>query len=158
MTAEWMDESDCVGAWQNERLAAVLFPTADTLPQVRQMARVKGPHRLMLVINPQWQTDGQIVSDFGYRLPALSIPTKSVCISRSMAPCRNSDEHAVFKMQCNGQVALLILLPSKLVLWSCVYWTSVVYLVVVWVHICPVPPPNPNPHLITPESAPVPKT
>ena len=66
MTAEWMDESDCVGAWQNERLAAVLFPTADTLPQVRHMARVKGPHRLMLVINPQWQMDGQIVSDFGY--------------------------------------------------------------------------------------------
>ena len=65
ITAEWMDESDCVGAWQNERLAAVLFPTAETLPQVRQMARIKGPHRLMLVINPQWQMDGQIVSDFG---------------------------------------------------------------------------------------------
>ncbi|KAL3136401.1 hypothetical protein ABBQ38_005658 [Trebouxia sp. C0009 RCD-2024] len=66
MTAEWMDESDCVGAWQNERLAAVVFPTADTLSQVRHMARVKGPHRLMLVINPQWQMDGQIVSDFGF--------------------------------------------------------------------------------------------
>lgn len=78
MTAEWMDESDCVGAWQNERLAAVLFPTADTLPQVRQMARVKGPHRLMLVINPQWQMDGQIVSDFGYDSPAQNTPTKSM--------------------------------------------------------------------------------
>ncbi len=65
MTAEWMDETDCVGSWQNERLAAVMFPTADTLTQVRQLARVKGPHRLMLVINPQWQTDGQVVSDFG---------------------------------------------------------------------------------------------
>ena len=65
MGAEWMDETDCVGSWQNERLAAVMFPTADTLTQVRQLARVKGPHRLMLLINPQWQTGGQIVSDFG---------------------------------------------------------------------------------------------
>ena len=73
MTAEWIDESDCVGAWQNERLAAVVFPTADTLPQVRQMARVKGPHRLMLVINPQWQMDGQIVSDFGC-VPVIIAP------------------------------------------------------------------------------------
>lgn len=68
MTAEWLDETDCVGAWQNERLAAVVFATADTLSQVRHMARVKGPHRLMLLINPQWQTDGQIISDFGWVL------------------------------------------------------------------------------------------
>ncbi|KAA6424033.1 MAG: AAA+-type ATPase (ISS) [Trebouxia sp. A1-2] len=66
MGAEWLDETDCVGSWQNERLAAVLFPTADTLSKVRQLARVKGPHRLMLLINPQWQTDGQVVSDFGF--------------------------------------------------------------------------------------------
>ena len=66
MSAEWLDESDCVGAWQNENMAAVLFPTAATLPQVRQLTRVKGPQRLTLVINPQWQMDGQIVSDFGY--------------------------------------------------------------------------------------------
>ncbi len=68
MGAEWLDETDCVGSWQNERLAAVIFPTADTLTKVRQLARVKGPHRLMLLINPQWQTDGQVVSDFGYVL------------------------------------------------------------------------------------------
>lgn len=65
MGADWIDESDCVGAWQNSSLAAVLFPTAETLPQVRQIARVKGPHRLMLIINPQWQMNGQVVSDFG---------------------------------------------------------------------------------------------
>jgi len=73
MGAEWMDETDCVGSWQNERLAAVLFPTADTLTKVRQLARVKGPHRLMLLINPQWQTDGQVVSDFGYVLGFMGI-------------------------------------------------------------------------------------
>ena len=65
MAADWIDESDCVGAWQNSGLAAVLFPTAESLPQVRQIARVKGPHRLMLIINPQWQMNGQVVSDFG---------------------------------------------------------------------------------------------
>ena len=65
MSAEWLDESDCVGAWQNERLAAVMFPTADSLTRVRNLAKVKGPQRPMLVINPQWQTGGQIVSDFG---------------------------------------------------------------------------------------------
>ena len=73
MGAEWLDETDCVGSWQNERLAAVIFPTADTLTKVRQLARVKGPHRLMLLINPQWQTDGQVVSDFGYVLGFLGI-------------------------------------------------------------------------------------
>ena len=73
MGAEWLDETDCVGSWQNERLAAVLFPTADTLTKVRQLARVKGPHRLMLLINPQWQTDGQVVSDFGCVLGFLGI-------------------------------------------------------------------------------------
>lgn len=46
-------------------MAAVVFPTADTLPQLKAMATAKGGNRLMLVVNPQWQMDGQIVSDFG---------------------------------------------------------------------------------------------
>lgn len=33
--ARWLDESDCVGAWESEAVAAVLFPTGGTLPAVR---------------------------------------------------------------------------------------------------------------------------
>jgi hypothetical protein len=31
----WLDESDCVGAWESGAVAAVLFPTGGTLPAVR---------------------------------------------------------------------------------------------------------------------------
>ena len=34
-TASWLDESDCVGAWESDAVAAVLFPTGGTLPDVR---------------------------------------------------------------------------------------------------------------------------
>lgn len=33
----WLDESDCVGAWESETIAAVLFPTGGTLPDVREI-------------------------------------------------------------------------------------------------------------------------
>jgi hypothetical protein len=62
--AEWLDRSDFVGAWRSERLAAVLFPTGDTLTQLRHLDAERGD-RLVLVINPQWQPEGQIISDFG---------------------------------------------------------------------------------------------
>ncbi|KAL4451370.1 hypothetical protein ABPG77_009442 [Micractinium sp. CCAP 211/92] len=65
ITAELLDEGDCVGAWQSERLAAVLFPTADTLPDLRRIDDALSGKRLTLVINPQWQTQGQVISDFG---------------------------------------------------------------------------------------------
>jgi hypothetical protein len=66
ITAEWVDEGDCVGAWQSEKLAAVVFPTADSLTTVRRIDDALSGNRLMLVINPQWQPQGQIVSDFGF--------------------------------------------------------------------------------------------
>ncbi|GAB4819753.1 hypothetical protein N2152v2_006799 [Parachlorella kessleri] len=66
ITAEWLDQSDCVGAWQSEKLAAVLFPTADTLPALRQIENALSGQRLMLVVNPQWQVEGQVISDFGF--------------------------------------------------------------------------------------------
>ena len=128
---QWLDKSDCVGAWQNEKLAAVVFCTADCLTQLRNLDGVlirfsicrthalgsicspgANQHltmhfclesrkaikesracpqqitpviqtnvkidfdlhdivggdlgdRLVLVFNPQWQTGGQILSDFG---------------------------------------------------------------------------------------------
>jgi len=66
ITAEWLDEGDCVGAWQSERLAAVLFPTADVFPDVRRIDDALSGRRLMLVVNPQWQLQGQVISDFGF--------------------------------------------------------------------------------------------
>lgn len=65
LAAEWLNETDCVGAWQSEQLAAVLFPTADSLGELRNIQLDGLDRRLMLVINPQWSTSGQIVSDFG---------------------------------------------------------------------------------------------
>lgn len=61
----WLDETDCVGAWESDAMAAVVLPTANTLPQLKDMAAAGGGHRLLLVVNPQWQMDCQIVSDFG---------------------------------------------------------------------------------------------
>ena len=61
----WLDETDCVGAWESDAMAAVVLPTANTLPQLRDMAAAGDGRRLLLVVNPQWQMDGQIVSDFG---------------------------------------------------------------------------------------------
>lgn len=69
LEATWLDESDCVGAWQSDSLAAVVLPTANTLEQLRRIDAGGDGRRLMLVFNPQWQTDGQIVSDFGCALP-----------------------------------------------------------------------------------------
>eukprot|EP00951_Prasinocladus_malaysianus_P009900 scaffold72313_cov26-Prasinocladus_malaysianus.AAC.1 len=76
MSAELIDEADAVGCWQNDRVAAVLFPTADSLERVRELCaprreesggrRTLGEGRLTIVINPQWRPSGQIISDFGF--------------------------------------------------------------------------------------------
>ena len=61
-------------------MAAVLFPTGATLPQVRQLDRGGGGGRLLLAINPQWQPAGQVVSDFGCaggRPPPPTLPARA---------------------------------------------------------------------------------
>ena len=37
ISAQWLDKTDCVGAWQSEKLAAVLFCTSDCLPELRNI-------------------------------------------------------------------------------------------------------------------------
>lgn len=65
--AEMLDDVDCVAAWQSDKLAAVLFPTADTLYALRQLASAPTEQpRLILTINPQWSQGGNVVSDFGF--------------------------------------------------------------------------------------------
>ena len=46
-------------------MAAVLFPSADTLSALRHIDADAGGQRLILCINPQWQPEGQVISDFG---------------------------------------------------------------------------------------------
>ena len=65
MSARWLDEADCAGAWESDTMAAVLFPSADTLSGLRHLDADAGGGRLILCINPQWQPQGQVISDFG---------------------------------------------------------------------------------------------
>jgi hypothetical protein len=37
ISVEWLDKTDCVGSWQSEKLAAVVFCTADCLAQLRNI-------------------------------------------------------------------------------------------------------------------------
>lgn len=66
MNAQWLDEMERIGMWQNEAMAAVVFPSAETLPELRRLDAEQ--QRLLLIFNPQWQTTGQLVSDFGWGL------------------------------------------------------------------------------------------
>lgn len=71
MTAKWIDELEGTGMWKNEAMSAVVFPSAETLPTLRQLD--DEDQKLLLIINPQWQTSGQLVSDFGCVTPASCI-------------------------------------------------------------------------------------
>lgn len=64
LNVEILDDADAVGAWVGENLACVLFPTPQTLKQIRSIAESK-PNRLVILVNPQWNEQGNIVSDFG---------------------------------------------------------------------------------------------
>lgn len=48
----------------NKSVAAVVFPISDTLKQIRLLAK-DDESRPLLLVNPQWRSTGQIVSDFG---------------------------------------------------------------------------------------------
>ena len=67
--AEMWDSGDAVGCWAGERLAAVLFPTADSLERLHGLAEAKPtPPELLLMFNPQWSTTSSTllsISDFG---------------------------------------------------------------------------------------------
>ncbi|KAG0615537.1 hypothetical protein M758_5G049400 [Ceratodon purpureus] len=61
------NEMDPVGLVypSNKSIAAVVFPIAESLKQVRAIAS-KEENRPLLMINPQWRSSGQVVSDFGF--------------------------------------------------------------------------------------------
>lgn len=74
------------------KLAAVVYPTADRLPQIRELA--KEDARPLLLVNAQWREAGQVVSDFGigpWRKAALDflaqfLPTYSLKERRIGSP------------------------------------------------------------------------
>lgn len=65
LSAKVIDDGDAVAAWEGPRLAAVLFPTGETLRDVRRIADAR-KDGLVLIINPQWVTEGNVVSDLGF--------------------------------------------------------------------------------------------
>ncbi|KAL4527499.1 hypothetical protein Ndes2526A_g08718 [Nannochloris sp. 'desiccata'] len=64
LSATLLDDADAVGAWVGDNLALVVFPTAETLNKVRKLAEER-PNALFILVNPQWTTEGQVISDFG---------------------------------------------------------------------------------------------
>lgn len=79
-----------------------MFPTGGTLGAVRHMDQSLGGNRLVLVINPQWQQEGQIVSDFG------CVPW---CI-----PCASSTPYINFPRHlCDGKILCQLLAHRLLV-------------------------------------------
>ncbi|KAH9576653.1 hypothetical protein CY35_01G173900 [Sphagnum magellanicum] len=79
------NEMDPVGLLYpaDKSIAAIVFPIAETLKQVRSLAS-SDESRPLLLVNPQWRLAGQVVSDFGFgpwrsmadRLRNLLIPLK----------------------------------------------------------------------------------
>lgn len=49
----------------NNSVAAIVFPISDTLKQIKSLAK-DSEKRPVLIVNPQWRSTGQIVSDFGF--------------------------------------------------------------------------------------------
>ncbi|KAK9819742.1 hypothetical protein WJX72_001819 [[Myrmecia] bisecta] len=56
-------EPCCVIYPESKAVAAIVFPTADRLSQIKALAKEEG--RALLIVNPQWRESGQVVSDFG---------------------------------------------------------------------------------------------
>jgi hypothetical protein len=63
LDARIVDDADAVGAWQGEKLSLVLFPTAETLGELRKIR--DGTKELTIIANPQWNNEGNVISDFG---------------------------------------------------------------------------------------------
>ncbi|EFJ07225.1 hypothetical protein SELMODRAFT_429956 [Selaginella moellendorffii] len=61
------NEMDPVGLIypSSKTIAAVVFPIAETLNQIRSLVK-SDPTRPLLLVNPQWKASGQVVSDFGF--------------------------------------------------------------------------------------------
>lgn len=76
LSGKIIDDADAVGAWTGDTLGLVLFPTAETVGELRKIAEAR-KNGLVIIANPQWTTSGQVISDFGVlpwvRKPAMEL-------------------------------------------------------------------------------------
>jgi len=64
LDARIVDDADAVGAWQGAKLSLVLFPTAETIKELKKVR--DATKELTIIANPQWNDgSGNVVSDFG---------------------------------------------------------------------------------------------
>ena len=70
LAAEIWDQGDAVGAWYGDKLGAIVFPNATTLPRIQQLAGNSPEPELLIMFNPQqlqdWEIQGTWVSDLGF--------------------------------------------------------------------------------------------
>jgi len=74
LDAALLDDGDAVAAWTGNNLAAIVFPMAETLDEVQKIidrmnkknTSIATKKPLVLIINPQWTTEGQVISDFAF--------------------------------------------------------------------------------------------
>lgn len=75
LSAKIIDDADAVGAWSGENVSLVLFPTAETIGELRKIT--EATKKLQVIVNPQWNTEGNVINDFGVlpwvRQPALEL-------------------------------------------------------------------------------------
>jgi len=77
LRAAIIDDADAVGAWTGDAMSLIVFPTAETIRDVRKIA--EGTKELCILVNPQWNLDNgnNVISDFGVlpwvRQPALEL-------------------------------------------------------------------------------------
>lgn len=64
---EFENEMDPVAVLypSDKSIAAVVFPIAETLNQIKTLLK-NDEKRPLLMVNPQWRSSGQIISDFGF--------------------------------------------------------------------------------------------
>lgn len=94
-----LDDADAVAAWEGARLTLVLFPTAETLGEVRRAAETAAKTgALFLIVNPQWTPDeGQVISDFGI------FPWQRAAAAEFLASF--ADGYAAQNLRINGDYA-----------------------------------------------------
>lgn len=64
LDARIVDDADAVGEWAGSNLSLMLFPTAETIGELRKMR--DSTKELAIIANPQWSDgSGNFVSDFG---------------------------------------------------------------------------------------------
>jgi len=59
-----LDDADAVAAITLSSDVVVTFPTAEILEELRKIE--KGNYRVKIISNPQWNTRGAIIGDFGF--------------------------------------------------------------------------------------------